>query len=210
MIQDSVTREQALQVYRYLLQDFARMGQPPALETMANELNLSSQIIQGALDVLEAGGSIYRDPETREILAAYPFSAKPTDHIVRFEDGHWVYSMCAIDALGMPVMLYLDATIESRCSHCGRAIGIAIKNNGLAEFSPQETRVWYVQADACCIAALEQCPSINFFCSAEHLDAWRTVHSDVKGMPLTMDEAFEYGKRIFGNLLKRQERVHAL
>ncbi len=197
-------------VYRQLLLSFARTGQPPSIESLAGALNLSPEQVVQSLNLLETGGSIYRDPETHAILAAYPLSAVPSQHIVRFADGHAVYAMCAIDALGMPVMLDMDATIESRCSHCGRAIRIAIKNNVMAEFSPQETRVWYVQADACCIAALEQCPSINFFCSAEHLDAWRTAHSDVKGMPLTMDAAFEYGKRIFGNLLKRGERFHAL
>lgn len=197
-------------VYRQMLLSFARTGQPPTTELLASALNLSREQVEQSLSLLATGGSIYRDPQTHAILAAYPFSAVPTRHIVRFADGHAVYAMCAIDALGMPVMLDTDATIESRCTQCGRQISVEVKNNVLAEFSPHTTRVWYLQADACCIPALQQCPSINFFCSAGHLDIWRVSHDDMPGAALTMDEAFAHGARIFGHLLKREGQFHAL
>jgi hypothetical protein len=39
------------------------------------------------------------------IRAAYPFSATQTPHRVRIAGGAEVWSMCAIDALGIPAML---------------------------------------------------------------------------------------------------------
>ncbi len=154
------------------------------------------------MDQIEARGCIYRKPATRVILAAYPFSAQPTDHIVRFADGHSVYAMCAIDALGMPVMLNADAVIESRCAHCGKEIRVVVRDNALMEYTPQETRVWYMQADACCVAALEQCPSINFFCSHEHLAAWRSQRASERGEEFDVPRAFVRGREVFGNLLR--------
>jgi hypothetical protein len=197
-------------VFHQMLLSFAHTGQPPTTESLANALALSREQVEQSLNLLESGGSIYRHPETGAILAAYPFSATPTQHVVHFADGHAVYAMCAIDALGMPVMLDMAATIESRCTQCGRQISVEVKNNVLAEFSPHTTRVWYMQADACCIPALQQCPSINFFCSAGHLDIWRVSHDDMPTAALTMDEAFAYGARIFGHLLKQEGQFHAL
>lgn len=197
-------------VYHQMLLSFARTGQPTTTESLVNALALSREKVEQSLNLLESGGSIYRDPETRAILAAYPFSATPTQHVVRFADGHFVYAMCAIDALGMPVMLDADARVESRCTRCDKEIRITVKRNALAEVSPPGARVWYMQADACCVAALEQCPSINFFCSTEHLEEWRAEQDSAQGMLMTIEGAFAHGARIFGKLLKQDGKFHAL
>ncbi len=197
-------------VYRQVLHSFARTGQPPTPAALAHVLAIARDNVEQSLQVLETDGALYRDPQTRVILAAYPFSATPTPHVVAFPDGHAVYAMCAIDALGMPVMLNTDARIESFCTQCGRQVRVEVKRNALAEFSPQDAHVWYMQPDACCVAALEQCPSINFFCSAEHLEEWRAAHADTQGVPLTMDEAFTHGAKIFGDVLKQDRNFQAL
>jgi hypothetical protein len=202
MNQAMLTSSQVRQVYRHLLVYFSQTGHPPAPEIIARALHLSGDAVERALDHIEEQGSIYRDPATHTILAAYPFSAKPTDHIVRFADGHSVYAMCAIDALGMPVMLNADAAIESKCAHCGKEIRVVVRDNALMEYMPQETRVSYTQADACCVAALEQCPLINFFCSPEHLAAWRAHHPNARGGEFDIQRAFVRGREVFGNILR--------
>jgi hypothetical protein len=199
-----LTQDQVRQTYHYLLTYFAQTGQPPSSQALEQDLHLSKERADEASNLIEAQGSIYRDPTTREILAAYPFSARSTDHLVRFPDGHWVYSMCAIDALRMPAMLDIDAEIESRCAHCGDRIHVVVENHALAEYSPTTARLWYMQPDNCCVPALEQCPSINFFCSAEHLAAWRAQHPTAQGNDLVMEDAFRSGVKEFGNVLKRE------
>ena len=60
------------------------------------------------------------------IRAAYPFSARPTAHLVDIDGGPTVYAMCAIDALGMSAMLGRPVTIRSAeprhrpADHCHR------------------------------------------------------------------------------------------
>ena len=49
-----------------------------------------------------------------EITVAYPFSGRPTGYLVRFEGGHEVHAMCAIDALGIAPMFRVPIEIESR------------------------------------------------------------------------------------------------
>ncbi len=48
-----------------------------------------------------------------KIIAAYPFSIRPTRHRVELENGVTVSAMCAIDALGIPPMVNCNATIYS-------------------------------------------------------------------------------------------------
>lgn len=166
-------------------------------------LGLNADTLEQALKHVEANGCIYRDPATREILAAYPFSTQPTDHRVRFPDGPWVYSMCAIDALGMPAMLITHAIIESRCAQCGQAICIVVRDNVLAEYAPPDARVWSPQADVHYVAGLDLCPAINFFCSTGHLSAWRAEHTIGPGKEYDLPHAFERGRAVFGSLLRQ-------
>jgi len=74
-------------------------------------------------------------------------------------------------------------------------------NHGTHSTSSVSVR-WYASGSEYCIAALEQCPAINFLCSPEHLAAWRAGHPDARGDDLALDEAFARGGAVFGNLLK--------
>src|SRR2546429_451183 len=56
-----------------------------------------------ALQSLAEDDLVAVDDEGR-LVAAYPFSPTPTDHVVQ-AGGVRVYAMCAIDALGIPAML---------------------------------------------------------------------------------------------------------
>lgn len=65
-----------------------------------------------ALDVFAREDLLNRDRDG-EIAVAYPFSGRPTAHVVRFPSGREVYAMCAIDALGIAAMLEEPITVNS-------------------------------------------------------------------------------------------------
>lgn len=48
-----------------------------------------------------------------DVGVAYPFSRRPSGHLVQLDRGPAVWAMCAIDALGIPVMTGRDAAIVS-------------------------------------------------------------------------------------------------
>src|SRR5712691_271023 len=102
-------------LYRNILKHFARGGRPPSVRAIGQGLGRSRSVVRAALDRLEAQRAFYRDPCSRRIVAAYPFSARRTAHRVTLPDGRSLYALCAIDALGMPLMLGSDATITSAC-----------------------------------------------------------------------------------------------
>lgn len=45
------------------------------------------------------------------VVVAYPFSGRPTDHVVEMTDTPRIHAMCAIDALGVPLMAGRDGRI---------------------------------------------------------------------------------------------------
>ena len=138
------------------------------------------------------------------VQSAYPFSGFPTTHTLHLKDGPKVYALCAVDALGMPVMLGRAADISSRCTYCQAPVEVAVAPEGLRQYRPTESVVWFPLAlDVCCPVAESRCPDINFFCSAEHRDTWWQARGQPEGLSMTMPEAFEAGREIYGSLLTR-------
>lgn len=192
-------------IYQYILRTFAETGKPPSVQQLGKTLALVQAAARSELDRLEKQGCIYRDPISKEIVSAYPFSALPTSHIVTFPTGHSVYAMCAIDALGMPSMLDSDATIQSACAACGAPIMIQIQAGQITEANPSEMVVIYAQGAADCCAATDQCPFINFFCSSDHSQEWQARNHHLSLKTMTLAEALAGGQRTFGNLLRGGE-----
>jgi hypothetical protein len=105
--------------------------------------------------------------------------------------------MCAIDALGMPFMLRRDAEIRSLCVHCGEEVQIQIHAGQLKGHRPQRLVVWLPTVKEKCVAAIDLCPSLNFFCSTAHLKQWHTAHPEHHGRLCTLTQALEKGRNTF-------------
>jgi hypothetical protein len=65
-----------------------------------------------------------------QVRVAYPFSAAPTAFRVLSTDGRERYAVCAIDALGIPVLLGQPAVVHSRCHHCGEPLDLRVSPDG--------------------------------------------------------------------------------
>lgn len=199
----ALNTEKAKQIYKYILRHFAETGRAPTSAQLQREFNLPSQAnVEEFLAEIERRGGLYRDPKTHVILSAYPFSSVPTVHRVKLASGLEVYAMCAIDALGMPFMLDTDATITSSCQSCGKAIEIEIQGGQIVSHAPPDILVWHSTQEACCAAAVDRCPFINFFCSPQHIAIWQKGHPQQQGKVLGIAEAVEAGKQIFAHLLR--------
>lgn len=139
--------------------------------------------------------------EKGEIAAAYPYSSKPTIHRVNL-GGKNVFANCAVDALGIPFMIRKDAVVTSECFRCKRPIKVVILGTKLSSSEPSDIQVWLSDQERSQCALNFICPSINFFCSRQHLDEWKKVHPNDKGQPLTIEEAVQAGKVIFDKFLQ--------
>lgn len=190
-------------VRQAILRAFVRSGTSPSVSDLTTLLpGLPPEEVTHVCRRLAENDLIVWEEEAHRIKSAYPFSGPPTAHVVHLKGGPTVFALCAVDALGMPVMLNRGADIESRCAHCLTPLKVTVISQGLDRFHPEASLVWFpLAADVCSPVAESRCPDINFFCSTEHLDAWRYATGRSNGLLMTMAEAFEAGREIFGSLL---------
>lgn len=202
-------------VHQRVLRAFAETGQPPAqadLDEAAAPYGTSGAEVMAQLHAadflrLDAAGAL---------AAAYPFSPIPTAHRVRISGGPEVFSMCAIDALGIAAMVGRDVTIRTAEPGTGTPITVTMSADGqMAAWEPADAVVFYGQQQTdcgdCCstgpageapsVAADLCCGYINFFTSSDAAQAWADDHPGISGQVLSQREAWEIGVHIFGPLL---------
>jgi len=181
-----------------LLKLYAEAGRAPTQSAIAKRTGLSETTVQLQLEELHRRDLVVLNGD--RIVGAYPFTDRDADHQVTL-DGRVVNAMCAVDALGIGAMTDRDIAIASRCRHCGAPIQITTRDQGraLAQVEPQTAVMWQnVRYEGAC-AANSLCATTAFFCSDEHLSAWRREQAaDEAGFRLSIEEGLEAGRALFG------------
>lgn len=188
------------QLHHALLRAFPRFGGPPPGAWLAEQAARVGLAPSSALAGLAAKDVIQLNPQTGAIVAAYPYSGVPTAHRVQVAGGEPVYSMCAIDALGIPFMLGMDATVTSTDPITGDTIRIIVDGVQATWEPPSACMVaGCVEGDGPISTTL--CPMVNFFASPTSADAYRAAHPEVDGHVLDQAAAVRSGQRTFGTML---------
>lgn len=189
-------------VWRTILKLYADRGHPPQLRDIAAETGIAADRLPTMLHKLQSHDLIGFHPSSGHIQIAYPFTEAATGHRVELKE-HTLWALCAIDALGVAGMFGADITVSSPCPQCGKVVYAKTRAEGRALHSvaPSGAVVWYDFAyDGS--AAISCCPAIQFFCSDEHLQQWLSARTPRRnGISLTVDEALEVGRAIFGPVL---------
>jgi hypothetical protein len=190
-----------------------------------------------------------RDPQSGAIRAAYPFSGVPTPHRVTLlappvPTGHLsdaaisapveVYAMCALDALGIPLMLHCDAVIRSIDVESGETVRVWVRRlfaaavplrdaskrravrtasqRGVAgweaTWEPSTAVVFARPEEHECeggVAAGSCCPLTNFFVTREQAEQWSAIHGSPTDVVLAPEEALRRADLLFGGVLDRLE-----
>jgi alkylmercury lyase len=183
-----------------ILTAFATGASAPSVHEVAHALARPvGEVHEGVRRLAAADLLVWVEDEAR-IISAYPFSGVPTAHQVLIDGGNLLYAMCAIDALGIPFMLGQGARIRSTCFFCQQPVTVEVHGGSLQEALPQATVVWFSERDGCCVAEA-RCPVMNFFCHEGHLRAWLTTSPEERGTSLSLQEALQVGRAVFGELL---------
>ncbi len=215
-----VTSSRAAQVspaarilHKAILRSFATTGHAPDPADLGT--TLAGADIARLLQELHDKDVVRLDDNGR-IRAAYPFSAVPTVHAVTIHGGPTVWSMCAVDALGIADMVGSPVTVTSADPESGAEIRVEVRS-GHAIWMPA-TAVVFVGYDttaastdsdgcgpdvACVTAAADRCCGVmNFFGGPDTAGAWLSAHPEVAGTVLTQRQALRLGVDIFGHLLR--------
>lgn len=189
-------------VWRTTLQLYGASGRAPSVSDIAVGSGIRPNRVADILCKLQSHDLVALDQTSNRIRLAYPFTEFVTGHRVEL-NGHAFHALCAIDALGVADMYDADTAISSPCVHCGETIRArtAHKGSAMQSFFPVSAVVWYDFAYAG-TAASSCCPAIAFFCSVEHLQQWLDLQKVRReGIRLSMDEALQVGRAIFGPVL---------
>ncbi len=181
-----------------LLQLYAEDGRAPSRSALAERVGLSETAIPPLLEDLRQRDLVVLDDE--RIVGAYPFTDRDRGHRVTL-DRHVLNAMCAVDALGIGVMMDGDIASASSCRHCAAPIRITTRERGraLADVEPRMAVMWQsVRYDGAC-AANSLCATTAFFCSDDDLTAWlRERSADEPGFRLSIEEGLQAGRALFG------------
>ena len=186
-------------LYLWILRRFVSSGRPSSAETHAAAERLGLEA-EHALATLAREDLVHLGTDD-EIAVAYPFSGRPTAHRVRFPGGHEVDAMCAIDALGIAPMSGQPIRIVSRDPLTGDVIAAQTDPDGQVRWTPESAVVvagaMAPGGDSCqgC------CPVLNFFVSHASAKRWLSEHPQVRGRPISMQEAAAAGRAVFGDVL---------
>ncbi|MCP3822635.1 alkylmercury lyase family protein [Streptomyces sp. A3M-1-3] len=189
-------------VQQAVLQHFATTGRAPERADLEETARSYGRSADEVLDELAAEDFLTLDADGR-IRAAYPFSAVPTAHQVRLADGTRVWSMCAVDALGIPAMLGTDAVISSADPVTGESITVTCAHGSMT-WEPATAVVFVGQRTCTGPAAEVTCDALNFFATTATAGIWAEQHPEFSGEVVGQGHAAALGQAIFGPLLGAQ------
>jgi Alkylmercury lyase len=186
-------------LYEWILRSFAAGSAPPP-DALASAATRFAVDVEEAFAVFAREDLVHYDPKTGHVLVAYPFSGRPTAHRVRIDGGEEVFAMCAIDALGIAPMLSLPVEVVSRDPVGGGEVWVRLDPGEGAWWEPTEAVVLAARVregpsfDSCCQV-------LNFFSSNANAERYLREHPNVKGMSISVPDAIEVGRIVFGDIL---------
>jgi len=141
-----------IEILKLIFEAILKTGKTPTIREMQLALNQSDDYIIHTLDELEKKDILLRKRETREIISVYPFSLTRTEHQIILENGKKLFAMCAVDALGMPIMFDRKGKIISQCEKCKQEITVDIvkeKNRSGLASQHYDLESWSSDSSCC-------------------------------------------------------------
>jgi alkylmercury lyase len=168
-------------------------GRPASLDEIATSAGMSPGSARRAARDVASAGMAEIDGET--VVGMDGISARPTSHRVSL-GGVDLWTWCAYDIVGIAAALGSDAVGVTWCGHCGREITVEIRSG-----DPDGDFIGWLPGEACSNVMAEFCPSALFFCSREHLEAWRLETDAGTGEALDPPALAERGREEWRQLV---------
>lgn len=155
--------------------------------------------LDDALHQLGGADLVHTAPDG-QIDIAYPFSRRLTGHRVHLTGHPPVAAMCAIDALGIPLMTGTDGVIDSTDPATGRPIRVQLREDEWT-WRPAIAAVVIAHTDCCGTLGDTLCGSINFHCNENHAQSYLDNHPELHGYIVDQADAIALADCAFRLLL---------
>ena len=102
--------------------------------------------IKFTVDKLAQSGMLVVDSESGNVVGSHGLSLVETPHRLHIK-GNDLFTWCAIDAVGIPSALKVDAQINSTCFICQKKLIIELIKGQIVDSSEPNIQLWLVEAD---------------------------------------------------------------
>jgi alkylmercury lyase len=144
--------------------------------------------VTAAVDHLRARGRIEISVDGR-VIAVHGLARRATPHRIEHNDGV-VNTWCALDAVGIPAAMGIDARAVTQCPTCGQRLTVTLSRG---EPQPLPGAVLRYPQVRCAHLVDDFCSGANLFCSVDHLERWLD-DNPAAGRVMTIGEAAELGR----------------
>lgn len=165
-------------------------GRRPTLASLLGD----DPALTAAADHLRARGRIELSDDGR-LIAVHGLTCRSTGHRIE-HGGGVVNTWCALDAIGIPAALGIDALALTRCPPCGAELAVTL-TRGRPQ-GPPGAVLWYPEV-RCGHLVDDFCSGANLFCVPDHLEHW-VDGTAVTGTVLTIDEVAELGREAWAEV----------
>ena len=136
---------------------------------------------------LAEGGRLEVDDDG-VLVGVHGLVARATAHRIEHAGGT-VHTWCALDAIGIPAALLLDATAVTACPCCGAELRVVLRAGDPS--AETDLRLW-LPAGPCTHLVEEFCRHTNLYCNHAHLAS--VVPPDQPGRAIDVTEAAAIGR----------------
>jgi len=164
-------------------------GTPATAARTSDESGIALGEIEAGLVGLDRAGRLEMDGDA--IIGVGGLTLSTTTHSVRLA-GSSFHTWCALDAIGIPVALSLDASMNTTCPQCSAQLSVEVQDGGA-------TPMLLCPTGPCDDVRADFCSSANLFCSVDHIQAWRDANPDVAGEPLDLAATANLGRAMWGH-----------
>ena len=134
------------------------------------------------------------------VEVAYPFSGRPTAHTVRIDGHPTLTAMCALDALGIPLMAGTDGIVESIDSGTGSPITVR-REDAAWIWQPPSAVIVIGRSQSCGTLADTACETMTFHADSDSAHAHLDSHPLLHGAILDQAASVDLADKEFGWLL---------
>jgi alkylmercury lyase len=154
-------------------------GERPNVADLSDDAATAEALVQGGRLELDDQGLV---------VGVHGLTARQTAHRIEHAGGV-VHTWCALDAIGIPAALALDAAAVTTCPACGAVLRVSLLGGVPADDG--EMRLWLPGGD-CAHLVEDFCRHANLYCTAEH--AASRVATGTPGWAVTVTDAAAIGR----------------
>jgi len=179
-------------------------GAPVTVADIAASRQVQLERMRAALDHLVAGGAaeVVGDGE---IVGANGLTTRTTRHAIVL-DNRVLHTWCALDAVGIPVALGLDASASTTCPTCGARLTVPV-HQGRA--TPLPFVLW-LPTGPCPHLTRDFCSAANLFCDVAHARAWRRQAGNPQGRAISLAEVEDVARAAWTDVADEGPKVLGL